>query len=124
MKEVAVFISLALGFSAVMFFATTSQTARAMSGGNAGSGRDVHVKNCQRCHGPQGKGDGPAGKLLKTKPADWTNKQKMSGLSDDYIFKIIWGGGGIVGKSTLMPAFKGKLTDEQIRDVRAFIRSL
>ena len=122
MKKVSVFMSLALGFSAVMFFAATSQ--RAMSGGNAGSGRDVHVKNCQRCHGPQGKGDGPAGKLLKTKPADWTNKQKMSGLSDDYLFKIISGGGGSVGKSTLMPAFKGKLSDAQIRDVIAFIRSL
>lgn len=124
MKRVAVFISLGLGFSAVMFFATTSQRARVMSGSNAASGRQIHVKNCQRCHGPQGKGDGPAGKLLKTKPADWTNKQKMSGLSDDYIFKIIWGGGGAVGKSTLMPAFKGKLSDDQIRDVRAFIRSL
>lgn len=124
MKRVAVFISLALGFSAVMFFATTSQRAWAMSGANAASGRDVHVKNCQRCHGPQGKGDGPAGKLLKTKPADWTNKQKMSGLSDDYLYKIISGGGGSVGKSTLMPAFKGKLSDAQIREVMAFIRSL
>ena len=124
MKRVAVFISLALGFSAVMFFATTSQRARAMSAAKAASGRDVHVKNCQRCHGPQGKGDGPAGKLLKTKPADWTNKQKMSGLSDDYLYKIISGGGGSVGKSTLMPAFKGKLSDGQIREVMAFIRSL
>jgi mono/diheme cytochrome c family protein len=124
MKRIAMFISLALGFLAVMFFATTSQRARAMFGGNAGTGRQVHVSNCQRCHGPNGKGDGPAGKLLKTKPADWTNKQKMSGLSDDYLFKIISGGGGSVGKSTLMPAFKGKLSDAQIRDVIAFIRSL
>ena len=124
MKKVAVIISLVLGCSAVMLFTTMPQGARAMSGGNAAGGRDVHVKNCQRCHGPQGRGDGPAGKLLKTKPADWTNKQKMSGLSDDYIYKIIWGGGGLVGKSTLMPAFKGKLSDAQIREVMAFIRSL
>lgn len=123
MKRVAVFISLGLGFSAVMFFATASQKARVMSGSNAASGRDIHVKNCQRCHGPQGKGDGPAGKLLKTKPTDWTNKQKMSGLSNDYLFKIISGGGGSVGKSTLMPAFKGKLSDAQIKEVIAFIRS-
>lgn len=124
MKKAPLFISLALGFSAVMFFATTSQRARAVSGGNASAGRDIHVKNCQRCHGPQGKGDGPAGKLLKTKPADWTDKQKMSGLSDDYLYKIISSGGGSVGKSTLMPAFKVKLSDAQIRDVIAFIRSL
>jgi mono/diheme cytochrome c family protein len=95
-----------------------------MSGSNAASGRDIHVKNCQRCHGPQGKGDGPAGKLLKTKPADWTNKQKMSGLSNDYLFKIISDGGGSVGKSTLMPGFKTKLSAAQIREVIAFIRSV
>jgi mono/diheme cytochrome c family protein len=121
-KKVALFISLALGFSAVMFFTTSYQRASAAS--DARAGRQIHVRNCQRCHGPQGKGDGPAGKLLKTKPADWTNKQKMSGLSDDYLFKITSGGGGSVGKSTLMPAFKGKLSDAQIRDVIAFIRSL
>jgi len=108
----------------VGLFVTSYQRAAAMPDGNAKAGRQIHVSNCQRCHGPQGKGDGPAGKLLKTKPADWTNKQKMSGLSDDHIYKIIWGGGGLVGKSTLMPAFKDKLSDQQIRDVRAFIRSL
>jgi mono/diheme cytochrome c family protein len=122
MKRIAMFISLALGLLVVVFFGASYQRAAAAS--DAKAGRQVHVSNCQRCHGPQGKGDGPAGKLLKTKPADWTNKQKMSGLSDDYIFKIIWGGGGSVGKSTLMPAFKGKLSDDQIRDVRAFVRSL
>jgi mono/diheme cytochrome c family protein len=121
-KKVALFISLALGFLVVMFFGASYQRASAAS--DAKAGRQIHVKNCQRCHGPQGKGDGPAGKLLKTKPADWTNKQKMSGLSDDYLFKITSGGGGSVGKSTLMPAFKGKLSDAQIRDVIAFIRSL
>lgn len=117
-------MSLVLGIATMSFFVTTYQRAAAMPDGNAKAGRQIHVNNCQRCHGPAGKGDGPAGKLLKTKPADWTNKQKMSGLSDDHIYKIIWGGGGSVGKSTLMPAFKDKLSDQQIRDVRAFIRSL
>ena len=122
MKRVAMFISLALGLLVVVFFGASYRRASAAS--DAKAGRQVHVSNCQRCHGPQGKGDGPAGKLLKTKPADWTNKQKMSGLSDDYLYKIISGGGGSAGKSTLMPAFKGKLSDAQIRDVIAFIRSL
>ena len=122
MKRLGSFVSLVASISAVMFFATTYQ--RASAAFDAKAGRQVNVSNCQRCHGPQGKGDGPAGKLLKTKPADWTNKQKMSGLSDDYLFKIISGGGGSVGKSTLMPAFKGKLNDNQIHDVISFIRSL
>jgi len=124
MKRLSLFVSLVVGISMVGLFVASYQEAAAMSDGNATAGRQVHVSNCLRCHGPQGKGDGPAGKLLKTKPADWTDKGKMSGLSDDHIYKIIWGGGGSVGKSTLMPAFKDKLSDQQIRDVRAFIRSL
>ena len=124
MKRLGSFVSLVAGISMVGLFVTSYQKAAAMPDGNAKAGRQIHVSNCLRCHGPAGKGDGPAGKLLKTKPADWTDTQKMSGLSDDHIYKIIWGGGGSVGKSTLMPAFKDKLSDQQIRDVRAFIRSL
>jgi mono/diheme cytochrome c family protein len=124
MKRLGSFVSLVAAISMVSLFVTSYQKAAAMPDGNAKAGRQIHVSNCLRCHGPEGKGDGPAGKLLKTQPADWTNKQKMSGLSDDHIYKIIWGGGGSVGKSTLMPAFKNKLSDQQIRDVRAFIRSL
>jgi mono/diheme cytochrome c family protein len=122
MKRLGSFVSLVAAIFMVSLFATTYQNAAA--GSDAKAGRQVHVSNCQRCHGPQGKGDGPAGKLLKTKPADWTDKGKMSGLSDDYLYKIISGGGGAAGKSTLMPAFKSKLSDGQIRDVIAFIRSL
>ena len=122
MKRVALLTAFFLALSAVILFVTTSQRAAAISGGSA-AGEALHVKNCQRCHGPEGKGDGPAGKLLKTKPADWTDKRKMSGMSDDYLFKIVSGGGAAVGKSTLMPAFKGKLSDQQIRDVISFIRT-
>ena len=123
MKKTALFLSLVLGFTAVMFFGAAFKGAAA-AGNDPKAGHTVHVNNCQRCHGPQGKGDGPAGKLLKTKPADWTDKGKMSRLSDDYLYKIISGGGGASGKSTLMPAFKSKLSDAQIWDVIAFIRSL
>ena len=123
MRRVALCMSVVLGVGITGLFVTTYQRAATVSG-DAAAGHQVHVGNCQRCHGPQGKGDGPAGKLLKTKPADWTDKSKMSKLSDDYLYKIISGGGGAVGKSTLMPAFKDKLSDQQIRDVISFIRGL
>ena len=122
MKRVALLMSVFFLVPTAMHF-TTNGGAAAFSG-EAGAGRQVHVANCQRCHGSQGKGDGPAGKLLKTKPADWTDKSKMSQLSDSYLFNIISNGGGGVGKSSLMPAFKDKLSEQQVRDVISFIRSL
>jgi mono/diheme cytochrome c family protein len=40
-----------------------------------GSGQEMFTAYCAACHGPAGKGDGPAAPALKTKPAD------LSGLS-------------------------------------------
>lgn len=94
------------------------------SSGDAKAGLEIHKKNCLRCHGEQGKGDGPAAKLLKTKPSDWSDKAKMSSLSDQDLFKVISKGGEAVGKSKLMPAFGEKLSDKDISNVIAFVRSL
>ena len=83
-----------------------------------------HQKKCVRCHGEEGKGDGVASKMLKVKPADWTDADRMSQLSDEELRKIITLGGDSVGKSKLMPAFGQKLTPEQIDGFIALIRSL
>ncbi len=120
-KLVVAAVFLALG---VALYLAIPQKAGASPSGNRAAGAEVHRANCAKCHGPGGKGDGPAGKLLKTKPADWTDKARMSKLSDSDLFNVIKGGGGAVGKSKLMPAWAGKLSDDQIHDVIAFIRSL
>lgn len=92
--------------------------------GNVQAGTEVHKKNCLRCHGEQGKGDGPASGLLKVKPADWTDAARMSGVSQDEMIRVIKEGGAAAGKSKLMPAFGEKLTNQEISDVVAFIKSL
>ena len=94
------------------------------SSGDAKAGLEIYKKNCLRCHGERGRGDGPAAKLLKTKPTDWSDKAKMSSLSDQDLFKMISKGGEAAGKSKLMPAFAGKLSDQDVQNVIAFIRSL
>jgi mono/diheme cytochrome c family protein len=48
----------------------------------------------------------------------------MAAYTDADLTKIISGGGASVGKLPLMPAFKGQLSDAQIADVVAYIRSL
>lgn len=92
--------------------------------GNLQAGMEVHKKQCLRCHGEQGKGDGPGSAVLKTKPADWTDAARMSGISDDELFRAIKEGGAAVGRSKLMPAFGAKLKDQEISDLMAFIKSL
>ena len=79
-------------------------------------GRRIFEANCVSCHGPGGKGDGPAGKALDPKP---TNLQAMAGqhTDGDFAWKIENGRGP-------MPPWKGVLTQEQIWHVVNYVQSL
>jgi len=113
------------GTIAVLVAAGASLPLWAQGKGDPKAGKELHVKHCQRCHGEQGKGDGPAMKAVKTvKLADWTNHAEMAKYSDQDLYKITMEGGAAVGKSKLMPAYKGKLKEKEVWDLIAFIRSL
>ena len=79
---------------------------------------------CASCHGPRGGGDGPIAASLDPKPADHSNGAVMNALSDETLFRVISEGGSAVGKSPLMAPWGGTLSDDDIRDVIAFIRTL
>jgi mono/diheme cytochrome c family protein len=79
---------------------------------------------CASCHGPRGHGDGPAGQNLDPKPAHHDDGRYMNALSNEHLFKVIKEGGASVGKSPLMAPWGGALSDDQIRDVIAYVRSL
>ena len=68
------------------------------------SGRMVFKGECFSCHGPLGKGNGPASLALPVKVADLT-APIMGSFSDGALFEIISQGRGA------MPAFDGLLTD-------------
>jgi len=75
---------------------------------------------CVLCHGTEGRGDGRAAKMYTPRPANLT----VSPFNDTYKEMIIRGGGASVGRSAFMPPWGEELTDEQIRDVVAFLREL
>src|SRR5262245_279354 len=84
----------------------------------AKEGAEVFHINCETCHGPQGHGDGPAGQALDPKPRNLAELQMKA--SDDFLFWRIREG----KPGTSMVAWKGILTDDQIWQAIAFIRTL
>ncbi len=91
-------------------------------GVQAQDAKELYVKTCNMCHGPTGKGDGPAGKMLKPPPADFA--AVLKGKADADISKIIKEGGKAVGKSPAMPAFGTRLKDDQIQGLVEYIKGL
>jgi len=79
---------------------------------------------CASCHGETGAADGPLAATLDPKPAAHDDADYMNALSDDHLFKVIQEGGPAVGKSQLMAPWGGSLSDQQIRNLVAFLRTL
>jgi len=96
----------------------------AQSKGDAKAGKAKYEANCVGCHGATGKGDGAAAAALNPKPQDHTDGKAMNALTDKYLFDIIKQGGKAVQKAAVMPAANKKLTDQDISDMVAYIRSL
>jgi mono/diheme cytochrome c family protein len=92
--------------------------------GDPKAGKAKYDANCIGCHGATGKGDGAAAAALNPKPQDHTDGKVMNALSDKYLFDIIKDGGAAMKKAPFMPASNKKLSDQEIWDVVAYIRSL
>jgi mono/diheme cytochrome c family protein len=71
--------------------------------------------SCSLCHGADGKGNTPAGRAMKARDLGSPAVQK---LSDEELAGVIKNGKGS------MPSFKASLTETQIKQLVAFIRSL
>lgn len=65
--------------------------------------KEIFASRCAVCHGASGKGDGPGAAALTPKPRDYTDKAWQKTIADDYLEKVIVGGGPAVGKSPMMP---------------------
>ena len=82
----------------------------------------VYLTDCATCHGANGHGSWRAW-LFLLRPPDLGDPRVMSGLTDEYLFTVIKNGGAVIGKPG-MPAFGFDLTDEQIRQLVQYLRTL
>ena len=89
--------------------------------GNPLTGKKVYDENCIICHGSDGKGGGVLTRVYDMDPADHTSATRMNRISNDKLRLII--SHGEVGAS-LMPGWKGILSNEEIDDVISYIRIL
>jgi mono/diheme cytochrome c family protein len=87
---------------------------------DAKAGKAKYDMMCVACHGATGLGDGAAAASLNPKP------KKLAGIkrTDAQLTKIIKEGGAKNGLSATMPAWGGALTDTDIANVVAYIRTL
>ncbi|MFZ3200291.1 MAG: c-type cytochrome [Candidatus Acidiferrales bacterium] len=108
MRKILVQISTLLLLSSPMLLATVPMHAQ-------DNGAALFKSKCASCHGPDGKGDIPVGKALKLRDLGSEEVQKQT---DAQLTEVTANGKGN------MPAYKGKLTDDQIKELVLFIRSL
>lgn len=84
------------------------------------AGKQIYAQHCVVCHGISGKGNGPSGKGLNPKPTDFTKAVP----NEEEWFKATKLGTKAIGKSGGMEAYAAKLSDQQIRDVLAYVKTL
>lgn len=79
------------------------------------AGADTFKSKCAMCHGPDGTAATPMGKMMKIPSF---KDPSVVQQSDAALIAVTKDGKG------KMPAYNGKLTDAQIKEVVSFIRTL
>ena len=75
----------------------------------------IYKTKCAMCHGADGKGDTPVGKKMGVRDF---HSPEVAKESDQQLFDITSAG------KAKMPSYKGKLTDDEIKGLVKYIRSL
>jgi cbb3-type cytochrome c oxidase subunit III len=100
--------------------------ARSAAQTPAEHGKAVYAAHCVECHGPEGRGDGPAAPVLTPRPRDFSEgrfkiRSTESGQlpTDADLVRSV--GQGLPGSA--MPAWAAVLPDADIRDVVTYIKT-
>jgi mono/diheme cytochrome c family protein len=81
----------------------------------AKKGKALYTTNCAKCHGPEGKGNGPD----SDHAADLTDEFRSELNPEGVLYYKIWN-----GHAQDMPAFKSKLTKDEAWALVAYLKEL
>jgi mono/diheme cytochrome c family protein len=95
-------------FCAALFLFVPAVSAQETSSG-------LYKSKCALCHAPDGSASGPVGKQMNVPNL---RLRQAQALTNEQWIQIVEDGKG------RMPAFKGRLSDEQIRQVVSYLREL
>jgi len=87
--------------------------------GEVHPGKLIYDLHCARCHGPNGLGDGPQASHLKITPPNFQSATFQSRSDEQMLDSIEFG-----EARTQMHAWRGRLTEEELREVMAYVRRL
>ncbi len=117
LKALGLALGVGIGFSAKLFPEEASSK-------EIKKGKKLFLQYCATCHGEKGRGDGPAASALQPPPRNLADPKYLQKISDEKLFLVIQKGGKAIGKSPLMPPFGDSLSEEEIKSIISFIRSL
>ena len=95
----------------------------AQARGNATKGRELYLEKCALCHGSRGEGWDWSKKVAKP-PVPVPDLAKVTPeRSDTFLFDVVKDGGEAVGQTRFMPPFGFQLSDQEVWDLVAYMRS-
>lgn len=85
------------------------------------AGKELFMKNCKRCHGPGGLGDGPDADPDSMQDMDLTVAKRAARNTDGTVFYKVWNG----RTKPKMPVFRNEgLTKDQVWQIVAYVQTL
>ena len=85
-------------------------------------GKTIFASNCARCHGAEGKGDGPD----SDHASDLTDELRDTINPEGVLFYKVWNGHAVQLRTQVddMPAFQGKLSRDEVWAVVEYLKVL
>jgi len=100
--------------------AAEEKTPLTVNPGVIAAGKKLFTDKCQRCHGAEGKGDGPEGEPEHAQDMNLTLAARAARNPDGVVFYKIWNG----RPSPKMPEFSKELTKDQAWAIVAYVQTL